>query len=340
MVVRCLDKEKYTSLEIIILAFFLLNSFTTFILINTFKDVSSIETLISIVISFLIGLIFLKKYFNGFKENSILTNLNIVIRIIFIISSLVIAVYSSFNLSVFIKDIILPNTNQRIIELSFLILAFILANKGLKSISISSNLMFVIYMFIFCIAILFNLFNADVFNLLPIKFDIRNLRILDTLVYSLGPLYMLLIIPKKEIMNFNEFKKKMYKSYTFFYIFLLVKILFIIAVLGEKYFAFVSYPELEILKIINIFNFFQRLEEVLIIDIFVESLIVTSFAMCYAASLMKCKKLDLKKGNIISLIVIFLGVVNLEILPSNILFVTLVLFIIINNFLCFMKDKP
>ena len=324
MVVRCLDKEKYTSLEIIILAFFLLNSFTTFILINTFKDVSSIETLISIVISFLIGLIFLKKYFNGFKENGILTNLNIVIRIIFIISSLVIAVYSSFNLSVFIKDIILPNTNQRIIELSFLILAFILANKGLKSISISSNLMFVIYMFIFCIAILFNLFNADVFNLLPIKFDIRNLRILDTLVYSLGPLYMLLIIPKKEIMNFNEFKKKMYKSYTFFYIFLLVKILFIIAVLGEKYFAFVSYPELE----------------VLIIDIFVESLIVTSFAMCYAASLMKCKKLDLKKGNIISLIVIFLGVVNLEILPSNILFVTLVLFIIINNFLCFKKDKP
>ena len=231
-----MDKEKYTSLEIIILAFFLLNSFTTFILINTFKDVSSIETLISIVISFLIGLIFL-------------TNLNIVIRIIFIISSLVIAVYSSFNLSVFIKDIILPNTNQRIIELSFLILAFILANKGLKSISISSNLMFVIYMFIFCIAILFNLFNADVFNLLPIKFDIRNLRILDTLVYSLGPLYMLLIIPKKEIMNFNEFKKKMYKSYTFFYIFLLVKILFIIAVLGEKYFAFVSYPELEILNV-------------------------------------------------------------------------------------------
>ena len=176
-----MNKEKYTSLEIGILLFFLLNSFTSSILIKSFSNKNAIDITISILIALLLGMPLLNLLFRQWKYdflNNISNNKNITIifKIVFIISSLSISLYSIFNLSVIIKDIILPNTSQKLTALVFLLLTTILALKGLKSISIATNLMFFFYVIIIMIDLVFNLFNVDTINLLPMTINLDELN--------------------------------------------------------------------------------------------------------------------------------------------------------------------
>lgn len=332
-----MNKEKYTPLEIGILLFFLLNSFTSSILIKNFKNTSSVNIILSILISTVIGFIILKILFKLWNDDFLnnISNtkiLSIIFKIIFIISAIAIGVYSIFNISIIIKETILPNMSQKTIELTFLILATILAIKGMKSISIATSLMFLVYLLVIIIDYAFNLFNVDPINLLPITLNINKINFYQTLILTIGPIFMLLIIPKKEIINFRKCKKDMNIFYLIFYVYLTIKILFIISILGEKYFAIVSHPEIEILKMINIFNFFERLEELLIISMFIENLVTTSFAIYYLYNTIN-SIYDLKKKTYILInIIIFLILIKIDILPNSYLITILTIFIITNIF--------
>lgn len=330
-----LNKEKYTSLELGILIFFLLNSFTSTILINSFKNMSSLTITVSILISFLIGFILLKVFSSLFTD-CFLENLSKskifknVIKMIFMIGGISIAVYSIFNLSLVIKDIILPNMSQKIIELTFLILASILALKGMKSISIAASLMFLVYVIVVIINSSFNLFNVVTINLLPISIDFDKVNFYQLLILSIAPIFMLLIIPKKEIMNFKGFKKYSYLFYIIFYIYFIVKILFIISILGEKYFSIMNYPYIEVLKMINIFNFFERLEEILIINIFIENLIVLAVSLNYLSSIVNSIYNIDKKAYILIDIIIFLFLIKLDVVSNSLLTIILTIFVLAN----------
>ncbi len=332
-----MNKEKYTSLEIGILLFFLLNSFTSSILIKSFSNKNAIDITISILIALLLGMPLLNLLFRQWKYdflNNISNNkiITIIFKIVFIISSLSISLYSIFNLSVIIKDIILPNTSQKLTALVFLLLTTILALKGLKSISIATNLMFFFYVIIIMIDLVFNLFNVDTINLLPMTINLDELNFFETLILTLSPLFMILIIPKGELNNFRDCKKKMNIFYLIFFIYFILKILFIISILGEKYFSIISYPEIEILKMINIFNFFERLEELLIVTIFIENLITTAFAINYSATIANSIFNLEEKIYIIIDVIIFILLLKIDMLSNIYLVIILSIFIIFNLF--------
>lgn len=309
----------------------MMNSFLSFILIKLFDNTPTINIIISLLSSFVIGFILIKFYTKIF-DKVYLVNSNTIIKFLLCILSLFFALYSVFNISSIIKEIILPNMSQTIISLTFLIVTTILSIKGIKSISIASNLMFVIYIIIAIISFLFNLANVNHINLLPTTFDLNNVPFINILFLTVSPLFMLLIIPKSEFINFNKYKKYLYVFYAIFYGYFLIKILFIISILGIKYFSFIDYPEITIFKMINIFNFFERLEELLIINMFIQGVITTSVSINYSSTLLNSIFSLNEKAFILVAVLLFMILLNVNVLNNNVLYLGAFLFIVINLF--------
>ena len=143
---------------------------------------------------------------------------------------------------------------------------------------------------------------------------------------------MTLLIKKKQISNFDKYKKYSYISYIIFIIYLLVKILFIYAILGDKYFSIMNYPEVEVLKMINIFNFFKNLEEILIINAFIENLVVISLSISYITTIFNSIYNFNKKIYFILGIITFILLYNFEFTNFFVLKVILTIFVIFNFF--------
>lgn len=333
-----MNNEKYTSLELSILIFFLINSFSSITILKLFKDFSTIEILLTFIITIVLGYLLIKilltkykdDYLNNLSKNKII---NIIIKIILLICITTTASYIIFNLSTIIQDVLLPNTSIKLIILAFLILSTILAYKGLKSISIASNLFFLIYLLVIIISFIFNLFNVNSINLLPININIKNINFFELLIYTSAPIFLTLIIPKKEIINYKKYTKYIKRTYIISILYILIKILFIISILGTKYYSVISYPEINILKMINIFNFFERLEELLIISIFIECLIVSSLSIRYIYEIVKDYIKIKNKNFIIINLFIFLLLININELNNNILLISQTIFILINIFI-------
>lgn len=340
---KFLNKEKYTSLEIGILVFFLLNSFTSTITIQLFKNTNTISVILTILLAFILGLIFIKIIVKLFSDNYLknLSNikiLNNIIKILLLIGSLGISIYVLLNLSLIIKNVLLTNMSIQVIQLTFLILSTLLAIKGIKSITIAANIMFIVYFIFLIINFSFNLSNINTINLLPINTNIENINFFKIFLLTVAPVFMILIIPKNEIIDFNDCKRKTYIFFILFYIYLLTKILFIISVLGDKYYSIIAYPEIEVLKIINIFNFFERLEEILIINIFIENLIVLSMALNYSKEIIKSiYNIDNKIYYLID-IIIFFFVIKFDTIINFYFYIILTIFIFI-NILAYKKNK-
>lgn len=328
-----LNKEKYDFIELSILFFILLNANTSTILINQFKGYNTLEIISSIFISLLIGyplfLLLQKKYSENFKEHIKRKKLKYIIIPMLLISSFIMILFSLYNSSNILKDILLPNTSVKIIMIAVLTISLFLSSKGLKSISIASNLLFIIYIFIIVITVLFNITNIEPINLLPIQEKITKLNIFKIIIITNAPLFLTLIIPTKEIKYLEEFKKNSKKTYIIFYIYLLIKILFMLSILGIKYYKIIKYPEIEVLKSINIFNFFERLEELLIINIFIENFIFVSFGICYIIYFLN-DIINTKYLYIFIFITFFILLLNINSLNLNILITSNIIFIIIN----------
>ena len=340
---RFLNKEKYTSLEIGILIFFLLNSFTSTITIQLFKNTNTISVILTILLAFVLGLIFMKIIVKLFSDDYLknLSNikiLNNIIKILLLIGSLGISIYVLLNLSLIIKNVLLTNMSIQVIQLTFLILSTLLAIKGIKSITIAANIMFIVYFIFLIINFSFNLLNVNPINLLPINTSIENVNFFQVFLLTVAPVFMILIIPKKEIIDFNNCKKKSYIFFVLFYIYLIIKIFFIISILGDKYYSIVAYPEIEILKIINIFNFFERLEEILIINIFIENLIVLSLALNYSKEIIKTSFNIDNKIYILIDIIFFFFVIKFDTIVNFYFYIILIIFIL-TNILTYKKNK-
>ena len=332
-----MDKNKYTSFELSIFIFIILNSFTSTIIINIFKGYSISEIIIPILIYSLLNYIIIsqliKIYSDNFINNSIKNKfIKISIILVLIICSSIIAIYSLFNTSIIIKDVLLREKSLIIISLMILIIATFLASKGLKSIVIASNLLFLILVIFFIITVTFNINNIDPTNLLQSSFKIEKLNFLELTSYSIAPLFLTTIIPKNEIINFNKFSKKLKRTYILWIIYLIFKILFIISILGIKYMSILKYPEIDIFKYINIFDFINKMEEVLILNIFIENFILISLSINYNYQLL-CKIKSIKNIIWTTPIIIFLILLNVNVLDNKILFISNIIFIIINLFL-------
>ena len=324
-----LNNEKFNDIELSILSFILLNSFTSTIIINLFKEYNTLEIIISLLISFILGYpiinYLLKLYKNNYIEN--ISNskiIKIIIKILFSISVLIIGIFSLYYNSTIIKEILLPNNNYMIILILLLSISVFLASKGLKSIAIAANLLFIIFIIVELSSLLFNIPNIDTLNLLPFN-NLEKINFNEPLIYSITPLFMLLIIPKNNIINFNKYKINLKKAYIIYYIYLIIKIIFILSILGISYYEILKFPGITVLKSISLFNFFERLEEILIINIFIENFILLSLVIYYIKNLF-----NNKYSLYIISTVLFLIEIKISYLNNYILIISNTTFIFLN----------
>lgn len=334
-----MNKDKFTSLELAIFSFFIFSSNLSITIINLFKNYSTLDIILSVIIYFFIGLLLIKLFFKGYDFS--FDKSNILIKFFFTTFSIIFSLYLTFNLSNVIKDIILPNMSINVIGLVFIIVSSILAFKGIKSLSIASNLFFILYLLIIIISFCFNIGSVNYINLLPISFNVDNISFLEVLLLSISPLYMMLIIPKKDIINFNKYKKYTYISYGLFSLYLIIKVLFITSILGIKYYSFIEYPYINILKMINIFDFFQRLEELFIINIFIEYLICNALSLYYSSNILNNIFKFNNKSIVLIDVVTYLIFINVSNINIYFIYVISFIFIVVNifNYFCIRKTK-
>ena len=251
-----MNKEKYNLVELIVFYLLLLNGFTSFFINGL---------CISLIISIIIGYFLIPFLLN--KQNKIFV-------IISVIYSFIIALFIITNTSHIIKDFLITNQNILVISLLLIIVSYFLSNKGLKSIIIVSNLLFIIYIIVIIITVLTSINNINILN---VKYSItNNINPFTSLLGSSTPLFFLSIIPKHNIINFKNYNKTIKKTYIVFYIYLIIKILFITSVIGFNN-NIISYSELLIFKSINI----EYIKDILIINILIERFIMLSITIYY-----------------------------------------------------------
>ena len=338
-----LHKEKYTSIEISIVIFVLINSSFSTLILNMFKGYSIFEIIISLIGSFLLGFFFINCIVNNYKNDFISFVFNnkvtkYFISLLLIICSFVILIYSTYYLSNIVKDVLLPDQSIILIYVSILLVSYYLSSKGLKASIVAANLLFIIYFFIFFIIIFFNITNISSLNIMTFNFIIKNNNIFNIFITLNSPILLLFLIKKKEIDNFYLYKNNFKKTYFFSYIFISFRIFFILSILGINYMNILKYPEIAIFKSIDIFNFLKRLEEIFLINIFIFYISIITLCFCYIKKFLDSFEIE-KKWHIFFFILALILLINLKIIDNNYLMISNIVFIITNLIILIKKER-
>lgn len=278
-----------------VILFFLIRAPFLGIIINSLFNIARQDALISVGISFIIGLIpliifllllnhdenlningLIDKYFNkyiGFFMKMLLC-------IIFIFHSSILL----WNLGNFINSQFLYKTPMFIIIALFMIPIINIANKKLSTIGRTSFIFFLLTALLYIQTALALSSKCDLSNLGPF-FEHGISPIIDASInvfsYCALPIFSLLIIPKNSIQNNKKLTKSILYIYIISYISLAIIIFFINTVLGLELTLFYEYPEYHILKMINIAAFIQRVESLISFQWFYDIIITLTIFIYY-----------------------------------------------------------
>ena len=229
--------NKTRTLELAIIYFLLINSNFSTIIINLFKGYNISEIIFSFIISFIIGYSYIN-YINKKYKKSILELLpkeklkKIITILLLLICTTFILIYSTYNLSSIIKDIVLPSHNINIILITIILLSYYLSTKDINVTIKTANILFFFYIVISLIIIIFSTKNISTFNLLPLNSSIKKNNIFSLIIILNTPLLLLQTISKHDIEDFYNFKKNMRIAYIISYMFLAIRLLLIVSILG------------------------------------------------------------------------------------------------------------
>ena len=257
--------------------------------INTYilKQDAGIDSWISIILSYIIGIIPLlliiyisnyKKELNLFEKNKHLygdifgTIINIFISIILFIIALTIL----YNIVGFITTQFLYRTPMLITSTLLIVLVVYCGTKEINVIAHVSIILMTINIIMFFISNTSLIKDIKLDNLLPIlKTDTNKLLIssLKIAIINILPIIIILIIPREKISNSKQFTKWLIITYMIGFIISLITIVTTISVLGIHLTNAFEYSEYMVLKKIKLFGFLERVENVISMQWITESFI-------------------------------------------------------------------
>jgi len=192
-----------------------------------------------------------------------------IINTFLILASFINATCYLYSFTNFIKEEYLSNTPLFIITISFIILVIYANLKGIKTIARLSFIL-LIFNFILLIIPIFNVSSINEFNnLKPILESGLNkpfITSLKIIIININNIFMLTIIPKSKIINNQKINKYILSGIIISLIFMTLIIIITITSLGVNLALIYQYPEYIVLKKVNLFNFFNRAENILIIE--------------------------------------------------------------------------
>ncbi len=241
-------------------------------------NVSKTTTLISMVIGFFIGLIYLVvilKFYNiliteniSSKFKILFKKFSIIINIIYMLVCLLIITVLSYRLSSFLSSQYLIETKVIYLNAIVLFSIFYIANKRIETLSrlciLSSYIVLIMLMVNFS-----SLYQyIDYNNFLPILnikiSDLLKSSFIFSLYFSIPAMYIN-VINKDNIVDSERLNKRLIISYIISFIFIFLVIFTTIGVLGIDLCNIFNYPTYTVLKEIKIFYFLDSIENFSII---------------------------------------------------------------------------
>lgn len=304
-------QHKINSLSFSFISILFMSVFSSFCIGELFTDSTTSELIFSLSLGLLLGFLCLNIFFYFFYQEDIsifhLISSKFPKAISFLwislllILSFFLARFLFFEFSIFIQDNMSFELPIFFISTLFLISSYFLSKEGINAIIISGIIFFFCNFIFTVLSFLLSIPNIKTENLYPIAWNgFSTSSFLFTFLLSFVPLFFLLVVGKEKIRNNQLYKEYQKKIYIFTSIFLIFKVLFIIAILGIPYIKILNYPTVHILKKISVLNFIERVDEFFLLSSFLSSYFVFTFIIYYIKEGI-CSIFRIKKENVLLL---------------------------------------
>ncbi len=287
--------------------------FSSYIINNSKND-----SLISIIIGYILSLIVAKLFLSFYKKKEELSitgkikylfpKISIIINIISILCSIFGYILITYRLTTFLSNQYLVSTPKYIISLLLLSLTYYTASKGFSTVIRVSYITFFISILIFFFDFGSLVSYIDLVNYFPlINASFKNI-ITSSIIfmfYFSSPIIYLNIIPYKDISNKEKFNKYYYLMITISFIIIFVSTFTCIGVNGTKITELFDYPIYSTLKRIKLFSALDSLENISISAWFLFIINTANMMLTYIFSAIKeTFNFNKNKNKILNLIII------------------------------------
>lgn len=285
---------------------------------SLFKS-AGVDSYLSIIIGGFIGVLFLFIFLfilNYEKDKPICDKINMLFgkKLGFIINLLIcllfftISLFSMYNLINFIVSQFLAETPMLIVGLLFAMVIIYINVKGIEVMSRVFLIILVINLFLYTIAVFGLIPHFDIYNLKPfLEYGIKRPLVgsLYATTLNVAPIFLLLIIPKNNIINNNKLNKWLIVAYIFSIMIIFLALFLTLGTLGIHLASIYQYPEYIVLKRISIFNFLDRIENVIIVQWIFGLYALLSITVYYISNTIKYNNKSKLLPTIITLTILF-----------------------------------
>lgn len=226
---------------------------------------------------------------------------------------LLMGISAMFNLTTFITSQFLKSTPPYLIGLCFGFLIILVNIKGLETLSRTCLVLLTLCVILFLISIVGLFPEFDMANLKPcLEYGLKRPLVGATynFLFNLMPIYLLLIVPKNNLVKPEKCRKYMWIFYIISFLIKFTLVVITLGVLGIHLASIYQYPEYMVLKRIQIFTFIDRIENVITIQWLFGLFFNISFVVYYITNSIKQNH----KSKLLPIIVttlIFLGFIYL-----------------------------
>ncbi len=288
----------------------------TYFMFNVTGNDSYVAAIIGSIISIGVFFIFRYIYFHN-TENDIYSltrklfgkGFGTFINLLFFISFFVIATIVLFNLSNFLNVEYLPDTNENFIKAIILITIIYISSKSLSEIVRVNQIFSYINLMLIAIDICGLFSKIDIKYIEPINCFGKTCMLKSIFIYvtlSIVPYMMLLITSKKNIIGTEKDKTMsvMNRTVVLTNILQIVIILMTILILGKDFINVFRFPEYIALKQFTLFNILERVENILALNFYFNSISFLSFLFYYMINFLPNWKIKKWYSVIISVILV------------------------------------
>ncbi len=339
------NNSKISPLSICFLSSFLYRSFYIIGLLNLVISIAEGDSIFSIIIGSILGLIILYSYFylnNKLTKDTIFIKISkslpkIIadfIIVLLLILLLFVSGFTLYNLSLFVNYNLLNNINILPISVLLIVSVTYLASKGINTITRASGIFIFTFIALVIISIITLINYSDPGNIYPLLTN-NFLSIYEGSIYhmilSVTPIFLLLIIPKDRIEDNKKYNRYMVITYIISFVYILINYVLIISILGIKLTSILNYPDIIVLQKVSLLNFVERIEDLLSFKLMFDGflfLALTTFyikeGIIHLFKMKPNKKLILLVGLIILIVSIYFKITNIKLV---LYFMTLILLI-------------
>ena len=301
--------KKISYLELSSLVITIIISFNLGINLYFLKNNSGIDSWITIIITYIIGLIplFITLYINSYETNLNIFEKNINLfgihigRLINLIISLIlfiIGITLIYNVTSFITIEFLYHTPMLITSILLISLSVYASNKGINVISHVSLILMTINLIVFILSTTSLIKEIHLDYLLPILKTSKE-NILTTsiklAIINTTPLIIISIIPKNNITNPNKYNKSIIIAYLIGALISFIITTTTITTLNIYLTKTFEHSEYIALKKIKLFGFLERVENIISIKWITETFIYLSLIIYTIPQSLIYKKIDTKE---------------------------------------------